>query len=85
MGDMHHAIAIGAPRSCSIRAEGHSGGAPIQRAGSPVALPVTTTVDFRHTGYALRSRFASFNHNACGQVPQAPKQVCENQALETSP
>ena len=43
------------------------------------------TVDFTHTGYALRSRFAGFNHNACGQVPQAPKQVCENQALETSP
>ena len=85
MGDMRHAIAIGAPRSCWIRAEGHSGGAPIQRAGSPAALPVTTTADFRRTGYALRSRFASFNHNACGQVPQAPKQVCENQALETSP
>ena len=85
MGDMHHAIAIGAPRSCSIRAEGHSGGAPIQRAGSPVALTVTTTADFRRTGYALRSRFASFNHDACGQVPQAPKQVCENRALETSP
>ena len=85
MGDMHHAIAIGAPRSRSIRAEGESGGAPIQRAGSPVALPVTTTADFRHTGYAVRSRFASFNHNACGQMPQALKQVCENQAPETSP
>ena len=85
MGDTHHAIAIGAPRSCSIRAEGHSGGAPIPRAGSPVVLTVTTTADFRRTGYALRSRFAGFNHNACGQVPQAPKQVCENQALETSP
>ncbi|AVO35533.1 hypothetical protein [Ottowia oryzae] len=85
MGDTHHAIAIGAPCSRSIRAEGHSGGVPIQRAGSPAALPVTTTADFRHTGYALRSRFASFNHNACGQVPQALKQVCENQALETSP
>ena len=85
MGDTHHAIAIGAPRSRSIRAEGESGGVPIQRAGSPMPLPVATTADFRRTGQALRGRFASFNHNACGQVPQAPKQVCETQALETSP
>ena len=65
--------------------EGDSGAPPIQRAGSAVARPATTTVDFRHTGYDLRGRFAGFNHNAWSHMLQARKQVCENQALETSP
>ena len=65
--------------------EGDSGAAPPQRVGSPVARPAMTTVDFRHTGYDLRARFAGLNHNAWGHMLQARKQGCENQALETSP
>ena len=64
--------------------DGDSGAAMVERAVSAEAPVALTTLDFRHTGYDLRGRFAGFNNHAWGQALQSLKQACESQALETS-
>lgn len=58
---------------------GDSGAAMVEHAVSGTPLSQLTTVDFRHQGYDLASRFAGFNSFAWAQVLQSLKRHCERE------